>query len=67
MQNYIEVTETMNEYIRTVTDSLDINENATEGITDSFDKAVHDRAETAHACGKIRNLEPPSSLQQTTK
>ena len=46
ISNDVEVAETMNEFFVTVTDSLGIDENsnyenATEGIIDSVDKAVH--------------------------
>ena len=46
ISNDVEVAETMNEFFVTVMDSLGINENsnyenATEGITDPIDKAVH--------------------------
>ena len=46
ISNDLEVAETMNEFFVSVTDSLGINkscgyENATEGITDPIDKAVH--------------------------
>ena len=45
ISNDVEVAETMNEFVVTVTDSLGINENsnyenATEGIIDPVDKAV---------------------------
>ena len=46
ISNDLEVAETMNEFFVSVTDSLGINENsgyenATDGITDPIDKAVH--------------------------
>ena len=46
ISNDAKVAETMNEFFVSVTDSLGINENsnyenATEGITDPVDKAVH--------------------------